>query len=149
MKRGATVAFSFLYPARLRRSGGRVVVSFRDLPEALTEGDSRRDALAAAEDCIEEAIAGRLRRGDPVPPPSPPATGEVIVVLPTRMAFKAALVMALGRASVTRKRLAVRLRCNEREVDQLLDPRHRSELSRLQQALSVLGKRFIIEMRAA
>jgi len=149
MKRGETTAFSFLYPTRLRRSRGRVLVSFRDMPEALTEGDSRRDALAAAEDCLEEAVAGRIRRGDVVPPPSAPLTGEVIVALPTRMAFKAALVVALGRTGVTRARLAARLRCSEREVEQLLDPRHRSELSRLQRALSVLGKRLVVEMHAA
>ena len=149
MKRDATTAFSFLYPARLRRSGGRVLVSFRDLPEALTEGDTRRDALAEAEDSLEEAVAGRIRRGDPVPPPSPPVTDEVIVALPTRMAFKATVVIAFDCADVTRTRLAARLRCSEREVDRLLDPRHRSELSHLQQALAAIGKRFSVEMHAA
>jgi len=143
------MAFSFLYPARLRRSGGRVLVSFRDVPEALTEADDRRQALAAAEDCLEEAVAGRIRRGDPIPPPSRPAAGEILVALPALMAFKAALVVALDQAGITRARLAGRLRCSEREVDRLLDPRHRSQHARLQQALAALGKRLVIEMHAA
>ncbi len=143
------MAFSFLYPARLRRRGGRVLVSFRDVPEALTEADDRREAIAAAEDCLEEAVAGRIRRGDSIPPPSRPAAGEVLVTLPVLTAFKAALVVALDQAGATRPRLAGLLRCSEREVDRLLDPRHRSKLARLEQALAALGKRLVIEMRAA
>ena len=68
---------SFSYPVRLapdRRNGG-YVVTFRDLPEATTQGRDLADALAQAADCLEEAMAGRIRRGDEILAPSRPAKG--------------------------------------------------------------------------
>jgi antitoxin HicB len=36
---------------------GGYVVTFRDLPEAITQGDSIAECLKEASDCLEEAIA--------------------------------------------------------------------------------------------
>jgi antitoxin HicB len=36
---------------------GGFVVTFRDLPEAITQGDTQQQALVEAADCLEEAIA--------------------------------------------------------------------------------------------
>ena len=47
-------AMQFVYAAQLQRTG-----SFRDLPECLTSGVDEADALAQAQDALEEAIAGR------------------------------------------------------------------------------------------
>ena len=40
-------------------------MTFEDLPEAITQGETIAEALAEAADALEEAIAGRLRRGNP------------------------------------------------------------------------------------
>ena len=60
---------SFAYPATLvpDREVGGFTVTFPDLPEAITQGEGRLDALEQASDCLEEAIAGRIRRGDEIP----------------------------------------------------------------------------------
>jgi antitoxin HicB len=58
-----------VYPAKLRRQGRSVLVRFPDLPEALTEGRDEHDALVQAADCLEEAIAGRILRGEVIPVP--------------------------------------------------------------------------------
>ncbi len=52
-------------------------------------------------------------------------------------------------AGITRSQLAARLGCDEKEVRRLLDPRHPSKLPRIEQALAQLGKRLVVEMRAA
>jgi antitoxin HicB len=100
-------------------------------------------------DCLEEALAGRIRRGDAIPAPSRPHGGCRMVPVPAPMAAKAALHLALREAGLTRSDLAARLGCDEKEVRRLLDPRHPSKLPRLEQALAQLGKRLIVEMRAA
>lgn len=141
--------FGFVYPARLRCQRGSVLVRFPDLPEALTEGRDERDAVAQAADCLEEAIAGRIRRGDAIPAPSGRRTGHRMIPVPAPMAAKAALYLALRDARITRSQLAARLGCDEKEVRRLLDPRHPSKLPRLEQALAHLGKRLVVEMRAA
>ena len=57
----------FVYPAQLKRAApDEIVVSFRDLPECLTSGDDREDALREARDALEEAIAGRIDDGEPM-----------------------------------------------------------------------------------
>ena len=139
----------FVYPAKFRRQGRSVLVSFPDLPEALTEGRDEQDALAQATDCLEEAIAGRIRRGDTIPAPSRPRTACRMVPVPAPTAAKAALYLALREAGITRLELAGRLGCDEKEVRRLLDPRHPSKLPRVEAALAQLGKRLVLEMRAA
>ena len=141
--------FGFVYPARLAATSGAVLVRFPDLPEALTEGTDERDALVQAADCLEEAIAGRIRRGDDVPAPSRLRRGQRMIPVPAPMAAKAALYLALREAKMTQLQLATRLHCDEKEVRRLLDPRHPSKLPRLQQALAHLGKRLVVEMQAA
>lgn len=141
--------FGFAYPATLRRQRGSVLVRFPDFPEALTEGTDERDALAQAADCLEEAIAGRMRRGDAIPQPSRRRASRCIVHVSAPMAAKAALYLALREAGITRSELAARLGCDEKEVRRLLDPRHPSKLPRIELALARLGKRLVVEMRAA
>ena len=46
------------YPAALIPDAqGRFTVTFRDVPEAITEGDTREEALLRAEDALESALA--------------------------------------------------------------------------------------------
>jgi antitoxin HicB len=64
---------------------GGFVVTFQDVPEAITQGDDLAGALVQASDALEEAIAGRIRRGDPIPEPSEPGPGgRIISVLAKR-----------------------------------------------------------------
>jgi antitoxin HicB len=55
----------FSYPVILTadETDGGFVVSFPDLPEAITQGEDAGDALTQAADALEEAVAGRIRRG--------------------------------------------------------------------------------------
>jgi antitoxin HicB len=80
---------SFTFPVKLHAEPKRAIgVRFRDLPEAITSGTSRRDAMVQASDCLEEAIAGRISDGLAIPLPSRPKRGEALVTLPaTILAF--------------------------------------------------------------
>ncbi|NET69231.1 MAG: hypothetical protein F6K63_34485 [Moorea sp. SIO1G6] len=39
------------------------MITFQDLPEAITQGDSMEQAFASAAYCLEEAIAARIDPG--------------------------------------------------------------------------------------
>jgi len=140
--------FGFVYPAKLDPHGRSVMVRFPDFPEALTEGKDEQDALVQAADCLDEAIAGRIRRGGAIPAPRN-RRGHNMIPVPAAMAAKAALYLALREANITKGDLAARLGCDEKEVRRLLDPRHPSKPPRLQRALAQLGKRLVVEMQAA
>ena len=137
----------FIYPAQLERySDGEFVVSFRDVPWCHTSGEDEAEALAEAEDALEEAIAGCINHGDPIPTPSQPLPGERLVSLPIDMAAKAALAMAFRASGLTRVALAKRLGVHDRVVRRMLDPRHGTSVSRINDALRALGAEAVLEL---
>jgi antitoxin HicB len=70
-------------------------VRFPDLPEALTGGDDIADTFVQAADCLAEAIAGRMTRGDEIPPPSRAKRGQHLIGVPLYLAPKLALFLAM------------------------------------------------------
>lgn len=92
------MAHEFAYPVNLTPddTDGGFVVTFEDIPEAITQGETMTEALAEAADALEEAIAGRICRGDPIPEPSP-ATDRPMVPIPAPTAAKAAFFLALPK----------------------------------------------------
>jgi antitoxin HicB len=136
------------YPATLTLddTAGGVVVTFQDVPEAITQGEDLAGALAEASDALEEAIAGRIRRNGPIPMPSETGPGSFFIPVPALTAAKAALYLALLEAGLTKTELAGRLHCDEKEIRRLLDPTHLSKLPRIQTALAALGKRIAVRL---
>jgi antitoxin HicB len=137
----------FVYPATLTPASDHApgetgfVVSFRDLPEAITQGETIEEALCEAADCLEEAISNRTRRKMDIPSPSPVAEGEHPVSVGASVALKAALAVAMREATVSNVSLAATLGKDEKEIRRLLDPGHSSKLSAMEDALRPLGKR--------
>lgn len=142
---------TFVYPARFEpgEKAGVLVVTFRDVPEAITQGDGAKDAVWQAADCLEEAIAGRMADGREIPVASRAARGEKQIPLPAPMAAKAALYLALREAGMTNTQLARKLGCDEKEVRRMLDPKHPTKLPRIREALETLGKRLVVGMEEA
>ena len=137
----------FTYPARLRRYGDdEVVVSFRDLPECLTSGSDENEALLEARDALEEAVAGRIRRDEHLPSPSLREANEQYVAVPIDMAAKAALVLAFRASGLTCGALAARLDVDENSLRTMLDPRHATSASRIDEALSALDRELVVEI---
>ena len=137
----------FIYPAKLcHYSEYEIVVSFRDVPWCHTSGEDVNEALAEAADALEEAIAGRINHGDPIPMPSAPLPGEHMVALPIDMAAKAALALAFRASGLTQVALAKRLGVHDRVVRRMLDPRHGTSVSRINDALRALGAEAVLEV---
>ncbi|MEW6669393.1 MAG: type II toxin-antitoxin system HicB family antitoxin [Thermodesulfobacteriota bacterium] len=142
---------SFVYPATLTadEEEGGFVVTFTDLPEAITQGDDLEEALEEARDCLDEAIANRIMLGMPIPRPSRISKGRHPVTVPAQTASKAALYLALRKANISKMELARRLNCDEKEMRRLLDPRHPSKLPRIEAALAAVGQKLIVAIQAA
>jgi antitoxin HicB len=142
---------TFVYPASFRREAkpGVLVIAFRDVPEAITQGNGERVALWQAADCLEEAIAGRIADGLEISKASRAARGERLIPVPAPMAAKAALYLAMREAGVTNVHLARRLGCDEKEVRRMLDPRRPTKLPRIKEALDVFGKRLVVSVEEA
>jgi antitoxin HicB len=137
----------FTYAVKLTSDkDGGFVVRFRDLPEAITQGDTVEDALAEGADCLEEAIAARIDDGREIPAPSAAKRGERLVSVPHSMALKAAVYLAVREAGISNSELARRMRLDEKEARRILDPHHPTKLPRIEAALAALGRHVKLEL---
>jgi antitoxin HicB len=138
----------YSFPAELQRQpDGSFLVRFPDLPEAVTDGTTQTEALAEAADCLSEALAGRIRRGEPIPAASPVA-GDMHSVEPdASITLKTALYSVLRDRRMTAADLARDLGIDERKAARLIDPRATSSLTSLEDALGVVGYEIGIEVR--
>ena len=138
------------YPCKLEPNGeGGFVALFPDVPEALTEGATPEEALANATDALEVALLGRMKDGDDLPTPSSKSRGSEPVYVPAHAAAKLALYAAFREAGLSRSALGRKIGKDEAEVRRMLDPYHATKLPPLEEALLALGKRLIIDVKAA
>ena len=140
----------FVYPALLTadEKDGGFVVTFRDLPEAITQGDSLEQALNEAADCLEESIAVRIDDKLEIPQPSQPKNGEHLVAVPAQTALKAALYLAMSEKGMSKVELASILNIHGKEVRRILSPHHATKLSTMERTLAVLGQRVELQISA-
>lgn len=140
----------FIYPAILTSDpSGGFVVSFRDWPEAITQGETLDEALQEAADCLEEAVAARIDDRGEIPAPSASQPEEQPVAVPIQTALKAALFLAVRETGIGPSELARRLGINEKEARRLLDPRHASKAVTLERALLAVGRRLAVAVEKA
>lgn len=134
------------YPATLTpdRDGG-FTVTFRDVPEAIAEGDGREEALLRAEDALESALAMYIAAREPLPKPSAAQSGEAMVPLSALGMVKAALYEAMREQGVGNAALARRLRWHLPQVSRVLDLRHASKMEQLETALAAPRRRGLRE----
>jgi antitoxin HicB len=136
-----------VYPARLDRDKDGITVTFPDIPEAVTDGDSEEEAMKYAVDAIITAFSEYIKRRRAIPPASEPRGKDVrMVFLPALEEAKIWLYEAMRQAGVRKADLARRLGWQKSQVDRLLDLRHHSRLDQIEAALGKLHKRLAIQV---
>ncbi len=143
--------FKATYPASFlpEKDGRGFHVRFPDLPEALTGGSDLGDTEAQAADCLAEALAGRIARGDAIPRPSKFKRGQHAITVPLYLAPKLALYLTMREAGLNNTDVAKRIGVSETVVRRMLDPRHTTKPEKIQNALAVLGKRIVVSFEDA
>lgn len=136
----------FSYPARLIEDGAGYVVSFRDIPEALTEGATKAEALMMAADALATAMDFYFEDRRSVPEPSQPEDGEVFVDLPASMAAKVLLLNEMLRSRVSPADLARRLSASPQTVTRIVDLHHATKIDTIADAFAAMGKRLVLSV---
>lgn len=132
------------YAVTLSKDGDSVTARVPDIPEAMTFGDDREDALSRIVDAIETAVMGAIATRRDIP--APKAKGRHYVALPALSAAKIELYRAMRGANVGKAALAKKLGVALPQVDRLLDLRHASRLDQLERAFAALGKTLRIDV---
>ena len=135
------------YPVKMELdTNNTYLVTFPDIPEAVSVGDDEDEALLNALDALESAIEIYFDEKREVPPPSKSKKGQPVVTLPALVVSKVLLANEMIRQGIKKSELARRLDVHMPQVDRLLDPRHSSKLDAIEAAFNKLGKRLEVSI---
>ena len=138
------------YPAILTKdTNDTLLVTFPDVPEAVTFGADETEALARASDALETAFMAYIEDRRPIPDASPMSAGQRSITLPVLSEAKIALYRAMIAGRIRKTQLARRLGIHPPQVDRLLDLSHSSKIEQIEAALLAAGKRLTIDIRDA
>jgi antitoxin HicB len=137
------------YPARItQEDNGTLTVTFPDIPEAITFGETRGEALRRAVDALETALSFYIDDRRALPRPSP-ARGRAIVNPSLQAQLKLQLYGAMRKAGFRKTDLARRMGVHAPQIDRLLDLTHASRLDQIESALAALGMRLELAVKKA
>jgi antitoxin HicB len=140
---------AFVYAARFEPGDeGGTVVSFPDVPEAITQGDDEADALKQAQEALGLALLTSPRRGLPVPGPKSKRRGLIGIAVEPEVAAKIAMLEAFESSGISKSDLGRRLGKDGKEIRRILDPRHCTKLATLTEALREFGQQLVIGVEA-
>jgi antitoxin HicB len=138
------------YPAEFAPEDSGFVITFPDLPEAVTEGDSEEEGAEFAVDALLTVLSEYINRRREIPTPRK-ARGKHIrlIAVPALAEAKIGLYQAMRVAGLRKADLARRLGWQKSQVDRLLNLRHASRLDQIETALAVLKKRLALHIEDA
>jgi antitoxin HicB len=139
--------YAYPYVADPQPEGGWTV-TFPDVPEAITQGDTEEEVAAMAEDALVTALSFYTDDGQPLPRPSA-AYNRPVAIVPSLVAAKLALHDAMLAAGISNVVLGRRLGLEDKAVRRLRDPLHRSHIGAVEAALRVLGQRLVVDVANA
>lgn len=137
------------YPATLTKGDNAFVVTFRDIPEALTQGHTYEEAIDMAEDALLTAMDFYFEDNRSVPSPSKPEEGEVLISLPVSAATKVMLLNLLLEERVSQAELAKRMGIRPQQVTRIVNLEHTTKIDTVERAFKALGKELNIGLAMA
>lgn len=129
------------YPVILEaQPEGGFVVTFPDIPEAITQGEDEDEALLYAIDALETALSFYVDDRKPLPTPSKPKRGQQTVRPSALECAKLGVYQAMTEQGIKKSELARRLGWHMPQVDRLFDLRHASRFDQIEAAARALGR---------
>lgn len=132
------------YPANITKGDQAFVVTFRDIPEAITQGYTYDEAIEMAEDALLTAMDFYFEDNRPVPSPSQPQKDEVLVTLPVSASTKVMLLNLLLEEHVSQAELAKRMGIRPQQVTRIVNLEHTTKIDTVEQAFKALGRKLSI-----
>lgn len=134
------------YPATFIPDQTGFVVTFRDIPEAITQGDTEAEALDMAQDALISSMDFYFEDKRRVPMPSAPEPGERMISLPLSVTSKILLLNEMLAQEVGPSELARRMNSLPQYVNRIMDLRHATKIDTIEQAMLALGKNLELKI---
>ena len=130
------------YPVTLTPDTDGFCVTFRDIPEAISQGDTTDEALDMAQDALMVAMEFYFEDTRAVPMPSQAQDGEHLVSLPPSVWVKVLLLNEMIAQNVSQAELAKRMGIVPQSLTRLVDLSHTTKIDTLANAFAKLGKQL-------
>ncbi|MEO7853680.1 MAG: type II toxin-antitoxin system HicB family antitoxin [Rubrivivax sp.] len=135
------------YPVTLEaQPEGGFVVTFPDVPEAITQGEDEDEALLYAVDALETALSFYIEARKPLPLASKAKRGQRTVRPSALEGAKLGVYQAMTEQGIKKAELARRLGWHMPQVDRLFDLRHASRLDQIEAAARALGRQLEVRL---
>lgn len=135
-----------LYPARLAKDGDGWLVTFPDIPEAITGADTEKEALQLAEDALLTAFDFYFEDSRAIPLPSVEDETQYFIPVPAHAWAKVLLLNSMLERGVTQIELARRLHTTRQSVQRLVNLHHATKIESLMKAISATGKKLVLSV---
>ena len=136
----------FNYPVIIEEQPeGGYIITFPDIPEAITQGEDMDEALLYAVDALETALSFYVEARKPLPIPSP-ANGRPTVSPSTLECAKLGIYKEMVDQGLKKADLARKLGWHMPQVDRLFDLKHASRLEQLEAAARAMGRHIEINV---
>ena len=122
------------------------MVTFPDVPEAITQGEDEEEALLYAVDALETALSFYVDARKNLPLASRPKRGQRTVRPSALEGAKLGVYQAMTEQGIKKAELARRLGWHMPQVDRLFDLRHASRLDQIEAAARVLGRQLEVRV---
>ena len=135
------------YPVILEaQPEGGYVVTFPDVPEAITQGEDEDEALLYAIDALETALSFYVDDRRPLPEPGKATRGQRTVRPSALECAKLGVYRAMTEQGIKKSELARRLGWHMPQVDRLFDLKHASRLDQIEAAARALGRQVEVSV---
>lgn len=135
------------YPAHFEPAQeGGFIVRFRDIPEAITQGDTEEEAMEMAADALLTSMDFYFEDNRKVPQPSRALKDERLVALPASVWAKVLLLNEMIGQKVTASELARRMHTRPQDIQRVIDLNHTTKIDTLSQAFVALGKNLQLQV---
>lgn len=128
------------YPARFEPAEeGGFVVTFPDLPEGITQGDTYEEAMEMAEDALISCVEIYFDDEKPFPSPRKLKKGEEAVFLPDSIYAKVLLHNTILDKKVSKAELARLTTIRPPEIQRILTPKHNTKIDTISRIMAKIG----------
>jgi len=132
------------YPAQINKEKDDIFfVSFPDIEEAMTQGETIEEALFNASEVLTLTMEYRLDEEQEIPEPSK-TTGKDIYLISPHVKVQAALLVRRAREGKSLAELARALETSWPSVKRLENPHNSPTLKMIDKAAAALGKRLVL-----
>ncbi|WP_330925295.1 type II toxin-antitoxin system HicB family antitoxin [Candidatus Sororendozoicomonas aggregata] len=129
------------YTAIIEQDDNTYMVSFPDIPEALTCGDTYEEALSNAAGALLTAFDFYFEDQRPIPEPFFSGKGESIPV-PVSVWAKVLVLNAIVESGLSQSKLARLVGISKQEMQRVINLHHNTKIDRLAELMTAMGKRM-------